>query len=145
MPVIDQKLGFDRVAKNNYFPGWHQPYTAFHIIVNQELWAGLSPPTRALINTTCTAGVLRNLVRGEALQGDIVVAFKNRGVSARTLPAPMLQKLAETTLSVLTEEADNDPLFKKVYESQMKFSASYQHWKRLAYLPRTFELGARDE
>ena len=27
MPAIDEKLGFSRVAKYNYYPGWHQQAT----------------------------------------------------------------------------------------------------------------------
>ena len=28
LPNVDQQLGFNRVAKLNYFPGWHQPSTS---------------------------------------------------------------------------------------------------------------------
>ncbi|GIS19430.1 MAG: hypothetical protein CM15mP120_13460 [Pseudomonadota bacterium] len=28
LPVVDQSLGFNRVAKYNYYPGWHQPFTS---------------------------------------------------------------------------------------------------------------------
>ena len=33
LPVVDERLGFDRVARFNYFPGWHQPFTAAHLVV----------------------------------------------------------------------------------------------------------------
>ena len=47
MPAIDQKLGFNKIVKINYFPGWHQTYTSFHLVVNKEVWEGLDPtPTR---------------------------------------------------------------------------------------------------
>ncbi|MGB2331414.1 MAG: TRAP transporter substrate-binding protein, partial [Pseudomonadales bacterium] len=35
LPVVDAKLGFDQVAKYNYFPGWHQTFTAAHLVVNR--------------------------------------------------------------------------------------------------------------
>jgi TRAP-type mannitol/chloroaromatic compound transport system permease small subunit/TRAP-type C4-dicarboxylate transport system substrate-binding protein len=31
LPVVDRRLGFDRVARFNYFPGWHQTFTAAHL------------------------------------------------------------------------------------------------------------------
>ena len=138
MPAIDQLLGFDRIVKINYFPGWHQTYTAFHVAVNKEIWHELASSTRALIDTACTAGVLRGLARGEALQGEIIARFPDRGVSARRLPDEILRELAAITEEVLGEEAARDALFKKVHESQKAFSASYKHWKSLAYLPRDF-------
>ncbi|MGF1641092.1 MAG: TRAP transporter substrate-binding protein [Rhodospirillales bacterium] len=35
LPEVDEKLGFHQVVKNNYFPGWHQPFTSLHLIVKQ--------------------------------------------------------------------------------------------------------------
>ena len=32
MPAIDKKLGFHKIAKFNYFPGWHQQATTFELL-----------------------------------------------------------------------------------------------------------------
>ena len=138
MPAIDQKLGFNKVVTFNYFPGWHQTYTAFHLVVNKEVWDGLEDSTRALINMACTAGVLRNLSHGEAIQGEVIRGFSDKGVTAGSLPEPILRELQGIAQEVMQEEAGNDALFKKVYESQEAFSANYKFWKSLAYLPRDF-------
>jgi hypothetical protein len=71
LPVVDEALGFDRVASINYFPGWHQTYTSFHLVVNLAIWDGLAAADRALLDTACTAGVTRNLARSEGLQGAV--------------------------------------------------------------------------
>ena len=34
-------LGFDRVARFNYFPGWHQTATMFDLIINKDTWKGM--------------------------------------------------------------------------------------------------------
>ncbi|MEL6888362.1 MAG: TRAP transporter substrate-binding protein, partial [Pseudomonadota bacterium] len=34
MPAIDQRLGFHKVVKYNYFPGWHQQATVFELLIN---------------------------------------------------------------------------------------------------------------
>lgn len=138
MPAIDQKLAFDKVVKLNYFPGWHQTFTAFHLIVNKSVWDGLQDSSRSLIETTCTAGVIRNLARGEAIQGEVIARFPERGVTAGRLPVEMLRELQKATGEILEEEAAKDPFFKKIYRSQREFSASYKKWKSLAYLPRDF-------
>ena len=66
MPAIDEKLGFDKVAKNYYFPGWHQVFTAEHLLVNLELWNKTSKEVKAAIDTACTAGVMRGLSRADS-------------------------------------------------------------------------------
>lgn len=138
MPAIDQLLGFDKIVKNNYFPGWHQPFTAFHLIVNLDVWNELSVGSQASVESACTAGVLRSLSRGEALQGAVIAGFEEKGVTARRLPDEVLRQIQEVTNQVLASEAEKDPLFRKVYESQQAFSADYAHWKRLAFLDRDF-------
>lgn len=139
MPAIDQLLGFDKVAKNNYFPGWHQTFTANHLIVNKEVWDNLDSSKQAMIDMACTAGTLRALTRGESLQGAIVNGFKEKGVTARTLNDKLLTDLKGLTNQVMQEQSAKDADFKRVYESQQAFMLEYKSWKKLAYLPRNFE------
>ncbi len=138
MPAIDERLGFYKLVKNNYFPGWHQTFTSLHLIVNKETWDKLSPASRANLEVVCTAATLRTLSRGEAAQGKALAAFKESGVSLRSLPEPVLREIQKATDEVLAEEAAKDPLFKKIFDSQKAFSAAYKPWKSLGYLPRNF-------
>lgn len=138
MPAVDQMLGFDRVAKYNYFPGWHQTFTAAHLVVNKPVWDRLPAFDKELINTTCTAGVIRNLSRGEAIQGEVMQGFADKGVITVKFPDAILRELKAVTEEVLQEEAENDEDFARIWASQKRFQASYQHWKRNAYLDRDF-------
>lgn len=138
LPVVDQMLGFDRVAKFNYFPGWHQTFTAAHLVINKEVWENLSKADRGLIETACTAGVIRNLSRGEALQGAVMQGFAAKGVTPVKFPDEILKTLQSVTEEVLAEEAEKDADFAKIWASQQQFQAQYQHWKQNAYLRRDF-------
>ena len=138
MPAVDQMLGFDRVAKYNYFPGWHQTFTAAHLVVNKPVWDALTAADQELINTTCTAGVIRNLSRGEAIQGAVMQGFAEKGVTTVKFPDAILQELRAVTQEVLAEEAARDEDFARIWLSQKRFQAQYQHWKRNAYLRRDF-------
>ncbi|MAT84709.1 MAG: C4-dicarboxylate ABC transporter [Gammaproteobacteria bacterium] len=138
LPVVDQKLGFSRIASYNYYPGWHQPATAAHLVVNLDRWRALAPSTQALLEAVCTAGVTRNLARSEGLQGPIIRDFASRGVRVETLPESVLRELERITGQVLAEEAAADADFARILESQQAFRADYAHWKRRAYLPRDF-------
>jgi TRAP-type mannitol/chloroaromatic compound transport system substrate-binding protein len=138
LPVIDQLLGFSRVAKNNYFPGWHQPYTAMHFIVNQQTWDTLSDANRVHLETVCMAAITRSIAASEARQGAVIRDFPKTGVKARRLPMEILRELQVLTDQVLNEEAEKNPQFEAILKSQRDFSKEYAYWKRLAYLPRDF-------
>ena len=138
MPAADTLLGFDRVVSNNYFPGWHQPSTTAHLVVNLDHWNALPPADQAAIENVCGAAVVHALARGEALQGPILSGYPGRGVSARTLPEPVLRELERAANEVLDEEAARDPLFAEVLAAQRAFRKGYATWKSLGFLPRDF-------
>ena len=138
MPAIDQLLGFHKVVKNNIFPGWHQSFSAMHLLINEGAWNKLDKSQQALVTTACTAATLRGMSEGEAAQGKIIANFKNLGVNAQKLPLEVLRKLKSITDEVLAEIAASDADFKMVLENQRAFSADYAHWKNLGYLPRDF-------
>jgi len=139
LPIVDQALGFNRIAPYNYYPGWHQPGTFSHLAVNLDVWNGLDDADRGLLETACTAGAMRNLAKSEATQGSIIAHFPDHGVTAETLPTDVLKELERITKEVMAEESARDPDFAAIYASQQAFRADYSYWKSRAYLPRDFE------
>ena len=138
LPVVDQSLGFNRVATYNYYPGWHQPFTSSHLVVNLAQWQTLSATDQAMLELGCTAAVTRNLAQAEALQGEVIEGFADIGVSAEILPEPLLRELNNVSDQILQEEADRDPDFAEILASQKAFRSQYAQWKSRAYLPRDF-------
>ena len=138
LPIVDQQLGFDRVAKYNYYPGWHQPFTASHLIVNLTTWDSLDSNDQSLLELACTAGVIRNLSSSEGKQGAVVARFEETGALPTVLSLEILRELERVTKSVLEQEAEKDKDFAVIYESQLEFRQNYSHWKSRAYLPRDF-------
>lgn len=138
LPTVDKQLGFDQVAKFYHLPGWHQPSTSQYLYVNMGVWEGLSDQTKAVIETTCMAGTVYAMARGEALQGPVLTEFEESGVTAVQVPDDVLQRLREATDVVMERESAADPQFAKVYEAMMAFQADLQPWRELGYLPRDF-------
>lgn len=133
LPVVDSRLGFDRVAKFNYFPGWHQPFTASHLVVGMDRWQALDEPTQASLEAACTAAVTRNLARAEALQAPVLAGYAAMGVTTEVLDERIMAALARESEAVLAEEARNDPDFARVLASQRDFQRDYDRWKNIAY------------
>lgn len=139
LPSVDDQLGFYKVAKYYYLPGWHQPYTAQYLYVKKAAWDDLAPSARAQIETACTAGVTISLAKAEALQGPTIKKFEKEGVKANRLSDEILHALKGASEEVIAEEAAKDPMFKKILDSQKAFQADYAVWKDLGYLPRDFK------
>ncbi len=152
LPEVDARLGFNRVATFNYYPGWHQPHTAFHLVVNKPTWDALSLATRETIELACGDGVHRNLSIAEASQGPVIEELQAAGVQTRTLSADLLATLEIAVAEVLAEEAAKDEDFARVLRHQQNFRSQYARWRQLAYPTPTdrtevdrLESGARVE
>ena len=134
LPVIDQKLGFNEIVKNNYFPGWHQTFTAQYMLINGDAWEQASESQKALIETTCTAATTRALAESEYKNGKVIAKFQDKGVKARQIPDSMLAELRETTREVLQNEAEKDADFARVWKSQKEFMHYFKIWDERAYM-----------
>ncbi|WP_420546738.1 TRAP transporter substrate-binding protein [Curvivirga sp.] len=135
MPAIDQILGFNQIVKNNLFPGWHQPFTAQYMLINKDEWNKATDAQKALVEATCTAGVMRGLAEGEYKNGAALAKLKAEGINIGTIPMDVLKQLKGITNEVLAEQAAADPDFKRALESQQAFQAEYVIWDENAYLP----------
>ena len=79
-----------------------------------------------------------NLARGEALQGEVMSGFKDKGVTPKKLSLTILKQLQSVTTKVLEQETAKDEDFARIWASQKTFMAKYKIWKDHAYLPRDF-------
>jgi TRAP-type mannitol/chloroaromatic compound transport system substrate-binding protein len=91
-----------------------------------------------MINLTCQAAVTISLSKSEHNQGPVIAGFLEKGVTPRKLPEPILRELQKVTEEVLVEEAAEDEMFAKIWESQKRFRKQYALWKTYGYLPRDF-------
>ena len=136
MPAIDERLGFYKIAKNNYFPGWHQQATVFELMINKEFWNGLSELQRAVIELTCMASMTNSIAEAESAQGATLVRQRDEnGVKLRYWSDEMLDTYRAAWEEVLKEQ-QSDPMFKKVWKDLSAFRESYDLWERHAFLPR---------
>ena len=137
MPAIDEKLGLARVARYNYFPGWHQQATILELLVNKTVWDSLSEADRAIIETACQAAMLESFARTEGLQAAAIRRNEEeRGVENRVWSPEMLNLYRQTWAAVAARESARDPFFAEVWENLQAFRAEYRIWSELGFLPR---------
>ena len=135
MPAIDLKLGFHRMAKNYYFPGWHQPATMFELMVNLEKWNDLSVNQRAQVEAVCGDNIRYGLAEGEAVQFAALKELQSQGVVMRRWPGEILDALRDAWAKVAREEAKADDDFRRVWKSLSAFREDYTIWQELSLLP----------
>ncbi len=137
MPAIDARLGFHKLVKYNYFPGWHQQATVFELLVNKDVWNEASDQHKAIIENACKASMTDSFAEGEAIQHEALLDnVNNNGVTIKQWSPEMLETFRATWAEVAAEES-GDAFFKKVLDDMNNFRDGYQIWKTNAFLPRS--------
>ena len=137
MPRIDARLGFHKIAKYNYFPGWHQPSTLFELLINKDVWEDLSETAQNQIEVACLANVMTNLAEGEATNFEAMVEnTENNGVIIKKWSPEILSTFESTWEEVVAELADGDEFFQEVWADLQEYRKGYSTWSTSIYLPR---------
>ncbi|MCA0905549.1 TRAP transporter substrate-binding protein [Ruegeria marisrubri] len=137
MPAIDARLGFHKLVKFNYFPGWHQQATVFELLINKDVWNETSDQHKAIIENACKASMADSFAEGEAIQhAALIDNVENNGVTIKQWSPEMLDTFRATWEEVAAEEAANDAFFAKVLADMTEFRDGYNLWKTNAFLPR---------
>jgi len=129
-------LGFYKVVKHNYFPGWHQQATTFELLINKDVWNKMSDQQRMAMEVITKASVMDCFAHTEAIQGEVIKANVNdRGVKIHYWSDEMLDVFRQAWEEVV-EEQSADPFFKKVYDDFSAFHENYSYWASLGFMPR---------
>ncbi len=128
-PEIDALIGFEKIAKYYYFPGWHQRAGFVELTINKDLWDGWTDSQRQMNDVACRATTQEFYSRHSVKQADAMKKFEAAGVEIRQFSNETLGAIRNAAQEVYAEESAADPLFKKVLESYRAFSEQYDYYQ----------------
>jgi TRAP-type mannitol/chloroaromatic compound transport system substrate-binding protein len=135
-PLHDKLMGFYKVAKYYYYPGWHEPGPHVELIFNKKAYEELPLEFQAILDAACaqvnnwtTQGF--NAGNGKALR-ELINVHK---VKVRRFPDSLLKELKSNSRDVVANIAASDPMAKKVNESIQKFQKTIGVWGEVSEKP----------
>ena len=140
MPAMDIKYGFYQIAKNNYFPGWHQQVSVSQLLVNKDKWDGLADQYKAQVEVGCGDSIHHTFAETEYVNPFAMVEMGEKyGVQTRRWSDEQIAVFEKAWLEVLAEDSQKDELFKRVADSYLAFRASYAKWGAAQALKPTYQ------
>ena len=137
MPAIDQRLGFYKVVKYNYYPGWHQQATIGELLVNKDVWNAMSARQQEILQVLCRASITESFAHAEAIQGPVIREnVERRGVTNKYWSDEFLNAFKGAWLQVVEEQCAKNPYFKKVWDDYSAFHKDYAYWSARGFMPR---------
>lgn len=128
-PYHDYKMGFHKIAKYYYTPGWHETGSQLEFFINKNLHDGLPPHLQAVLmaaSKRAQVWVLAEFDRQNGIYLDKLI--QEEGVEVREFSKETLDALREYTKEALEEMVGDDPLSKEVYESYADFQKRIAKW-----------------
>ncbi len=137
--VEDLKLGFHNIWKYHYTPGMHENVTIGELIVNGEVWQSLSPDLQEIMKSAATETFLRWWARWQKQNADALHELQEKHkVQILKTPDDILIEFLKAWDRIARREAEKDPFFRKVLESQRQYAAKVVPAKRFMFPPYEF-------
>jgi TRAP-type mannitol/chloroaromatic compound transport system substrate-binding protein len=131
-PYDDEKLGFQKVARFYYTPGWWKGATQITSFVNATKWAALPPAFKAAYEAAAGEQCVQMMANYDARNPDALRRLVAGGAQLRAFPRPVLEACHKATVETLDDFASRSEGFKKVHESWKKFADESNLWFRIA-------------
>lgn len=132
-PYHDYLMGFHKIAKHYYYPGWHEPGATLELIVNKDAYSKLPADLKNIISAAARASNDLILSAFDMKNTEYFYKLKNEEkVDFREYPLEVLSKLKTYTDEVIGEISSSDEMSKKIYESYKKFHKNMSVWHEVA-------------
>ncbi len=132
-PFHDYAMGFHKIAKYYYSPGWHEPGTGLELFANKRALEKLPTDLQAIIE--CASHKL-NLWIVSNIEGKNRIYLQKmkeeKEVEFRLFSDEILSVLKEKTKEVLEEITESDPFSAKVYANYSSFQNEISAWSNLS-------------
>lgn len=132
-PYHDYLMGFYKVAKFYYYPGWHEPGTVLETIVNKKAFESLPKDLQEIVISAAARSNLWMLSEFESKNNEYLQKLiKEHNVQLKKFPDDVIKQLRKYSEEVLAEITEKDPLSKKVYEDFNNFKKKVTDWAKIS-------------
>jgi TRAP-type mannitol/chloroaromatic compound transport system substrate-binding protein len=131
-PYDDEKLGFNKVAKYYYYPGWWEGGPQLTLLVNLKAWEALPKEYQAILNSACMEAHVKMMAKYDAQNPAALKKLVGGGAVLRPFPKDVMEACYKSAQELYAETAAKNPKFKKVYDSWEKFRKDQILWFRVA-------------
>ncbi|HEY7231160.1 MAG TPA: TRAP transporter substrate-binding protein [Pseudolabrys sp.] len=143
-PYDDEKLGFYKVAKYYYYPGWWEGGTALHFLTNTGKLDALPKNYKAILETAAAFANTEATGRYDARNPQALKRLVANGTQLRPFSPAIMEACLKASNEVNAETSSNNASYKKVLDSISTFkNDAYLWWQVAEYSYDSFMIRSR--
>jgi TRAP-type mannitol/chloroaromatic compound transport system substrate-binding protein len=126
-PYDDEKLGFHKITKLYYYPGWWEPGPALTTIVNRQAWERLPASYQQAFEVAAIESSVHMQTSYDFKNAPALKRLLDAGVQLKAFPNDVLVAAHRASKELLQEQA-KDATFRKVFDSWGKARSDMFRW-----------------
>ncbi len=134
-PYDDERLGFQKIAKNYYYPGWWEGGPQLSFMVNLKKWQELPEQYRQAFEVAAAEANLKMLAAYDAVNPPALMRLVQEGVKLHAFPKDVMLKARQESWALYEEESARNPVFKTIYAQWRVFLQSELQWFKVCEEP----------
>ena len=133
-PADDERLGFNKVARYYYYPGFWEVSATIHLFINRDRWQALPPVWQAAVRMAAARANSFMQARYDALNPPALRRLVASGVQLRPFPPEVMQAAFTAAAETYAEIAETNQAFRKIHDHWQAFRSDGYLWWRVAEL-----------
>ena len=131
-PHDDEKLGFARIARYYYAPGFWEPSSRGVFMVNLRAWESLPDHYRHVLEMACQEATMDMMAKYDEANPKALRRLVASGTQLRGWPREIMQAAWRASNELYDETAAQNPRFRKMWSSLKPFRDEEYQWFRVA-------------
>ncbi len=129
-PYDDEKLGFYKVAKNYYYPGWWEGGAQLDFFINKAAFNGLSKDNQAIVEAAAAYAHTEMQARYDARNPAALKRLVASGAKVLPFPKAVMDLAFKESMALYSELSATNPEWKKIYGDYAAFRKEANLWAR---------------
>jgi TRAP-type mannitol/chloroaromatic compound transport system substrate-binding protein len=131
-PYDDEKLGFYKVAKNYYYPGWWEGGPQLVLYVNTKAYESLPAEYKSILAIASSHAHVDMQAKYDALNPVALKSLVSKGARVKRFGNDILKAAHDAAMSLYDELSASNPAWKKIYADYAAFRDEQNLWFRFA-------------
>jgi len=131
-PYDDEKLGFYKVAKHYYYPGWWEGGPQLSFYVNLKKWAELPRAYQAAFEAAAAEANAYMMAEYDARNPQALARLLRHGVKLHPFPKDIMLAARKAAFELYDQEAAKNAAFRKIYTDWKRFREASHQWFKVA-------------
>jgi len=131
-PFDDEKLGFNKVAPNYYYPGWWEGGAELEFFINKKAFDALSAENKAILVAATNVAARDMTSKYDTLNPTALKRLVAAGTKLRPFSKEVMDAGFKASMEVFAEHEAKSPEFKKIHQDMRAFQRDQILWSRFS-------------